>query len=45
MLAISGIAMARLPIFVIGGALAAAEVFAFIADFAKVPVFKGFGIA
>jgi H+-transporting ATPase len=39
-LAISGIAMARLPIFVVGGTLAAAAVFAFILDYAKVPVFR-----
>ncbi len=44
-LATCGIAMAPLPIFVVGGILAAAAVFAFILDFAKVPVFKGLGIA
>jgi H+-transporting ATPase len=38
-LAISGIAMAPLPIFVVGGILVAAVVFAFTVDFAKVPVF------
>jgi hypothetical protein len=37
--------MAPLPIFVVGGILAAAAVFAFIADFVKVPVFKRLGIA
>jgi H+-transporting ATPase len=44
-LATGGIAMAPLPIFVVGGILAAAAVFAFIADFVKVPVFKRLGIA
>jgi H+-transporting ATPase len=39
-LAIFGIAMAPLPIIVVGGILLAAAVFAFIVDFAKVPVFK-----
>src|SRR5579863_1375307 len=38
-LATRGIAMAPLPIFVVGGILVAAAVFAFILDFAKVPVF------
>jgi H+-transporting ATPase len=39
-LAIFGIAMSPLPIIVVGGILLAAAVFAFIVDFAKVPVFK-----
>lgn len=33
-----------LPIFVVGGTLAAAAVLAFIVDFAKVPVFNRLGI-
>jgi H+-transporting ATPase len=44
-LAICGIAMSPLSIFVVGGTLAAAAAFAFLADFAKVPVFKRSGIA
>jgi H+-transporting ATPase len=44
-LAICGIAMTPLPALAVGGALAAAAVFAFIADFAKVPLFKRLGIA
>jgi len=44
-LAICGVAMAPLPLFAVGGTLVAAAVFAFIADFAKVPVFKRLGIA
>jgi H+-transporting ATPase len=43
-LAACGIAMTPLPIFVVGGTLVAAAVFAFIVDFAKVPVFKRLGI-
>ena len=39
-LAISGIAMTPLPLFVVGGTLLASAVFAFFLDFAKVPVFK-----
>ena len=39
-LAARGIAMASLPIVVVGGILVAAAVFAFILDFAKVPVFN-----
>ncbi len=39
-----GIAMNPLSIFVVGGTLAGAAVFAFIVDFAKVPVFKRLGI-
>ena len=40
-----GIAMTPLPIFVVGGTLVAAAVFAFILDFAKVPVFNRLRIA
>jgi hypothetical protein len=36
--------MSPLSIFVVGGILAGAAVFAFIVDFAKVPVFKRLGI-
>ena len=39
-----GIAMAPVPLFFIGGTLVAAAIFAFILDFAKVPVFKRLGI-
>jgi H+-transporting ATPase len=44
-LATCGIAMAPLPISVVGGILVAAAVFAFILDVAKVPVFKRLRIA
>jgi H+-transporting ATPase len=44
-LATFGIAMARLSAFVVGGTLAAAVVFAFTLDFAKVPVFRRLRIA
>jgi len=44
-LATCGIAMAPLPILVVGGILVAAAVFACILDVAKVPVFKRFRIA
>jgi H+-transporting ATPase len=44
-LAISGIAMTPLPILVLGATLVAAAAFAFLADFAKVPVFRRLGIA
>jgi len=44
-LAICGIAMAPLPVFVVGGILVAAAVFAFIVDLAKVPVFHRLQIA
>ena len=44
-LATCGIAMTPLPIFVVGGILVAAAVFAFLLDFAKVPVFKRLRIA
>jgi len=40
-----GIAMTPLPIFVVGEILIAAAIFAFILDFAKVPVFKRLRIA
>jgi H+-transporting ATPase len=43
-LAIGGIAMTALPILVVGGTLLAAAVFAFVVDFAKVPVFKRLSI-
>jgi H+-transporting ATPase len=39
-LATCGIAMTPLPIFVVGGTLVAAAVFAYLLDFAKVPVFR-----
>jgi H+-transporting ATPase len=44
-LATCGIAMTPLPVSVLGGTFLAAAVFAFIADFAKVPVFHRLGIA
>jgi len=44
-LAVCGIAMAPLPLFVVGGILAAAALFAFALDFAKVPVFNRLKIA
>jgi len=37
--------MAPLPILVVGGTLAGAAVFAFIVDFAKVPLFNRLKIA
>jgi hypothetical protein len=37
--------MTPLPIWAVGGTLAAAAVFAFLVDFAKVPVFKRLKIA
>jgi H+-transporting ATPase len=40
-----GIAMSSLSMFVVGGTLLAAAIFAFVVDFAKVPVFKRLGIA
>ena len=43
-LAIFGIAMAPLPVFVVGGTLLATVVFAFAVDFVKVPVFRRLGI-
>jgi H+-transporting ATPase len=44
-LATYGIAMAPLPVFVVGGIFAGAVVFAFVLDFAKVPVLKRLKIA
>jgi H+-transporting ATPase len=44
-LATCGIAMAPLPVFVVAGTLAAAALFAFLVDFAKVPVFHRLNIA
>jgi H+-transporting ATPase len=44
-LATWGIAMTPLSVFVVGGTLAAAAVFAFILDFVKVPVFNRLRIA
>ena len=44
-LATRGIAMAPLPVIAVGGILAAAAIFTFVLDFAKVPVFKRLGIA
>jgi H+-transporting ATPase len=44
-LATCGIAMAPLPILVVGGTLVAAAIFAFIVDFAKVPLFNRLKIA
>jgi H+-transporting ATPase len=43
-LAIGGIAMVALPILVVGETLVAAVVFAFVVDFAKVPVFRRLSI-
>jgi H+-transporting ATPase len=43
-LANRGIAMASLPLVVVGGTFAAAVVFAFLVDIAKVPVFHRLGI-
>jgi H+-transporting ATPase len=39
-LAVCGIAMAPLPLPIVGGILVAAVVFAFILDLAKIPVFR-----
>jgi H+-transporting ATPase len=44
-LATCGIAMAPLPIFLVGGTLVAAAIFAVTLDFAKVPVFRRLRIA
>jgi len=44
-LAICGIAMSPVPILTVGGTLVAAVVFAFVLDFAKVPVFHRLRIA
>jgi H+-transporting ATPase len=43
-LANRGIAMASLPLVVVGGTFGAAVVFAFLVDIAKVPVFNRLGI-
>jgi H+-transporting ATPase len=43
-LAIFGIAMAPVPVVVVAGTLVAAAAFAFVLDFAKVPVFRRLGI-
>jgi H+-transporting ATPase len=43
-LAIFGIAMAPVPLVVVGVTLVAAAAFAFVLDFAKVPVFRRLGI-
>ena len=43
-LAIAGIFMTPLPIFIVGSTLAAALVFAFVVDAAKGPVFRRLGI-
>jgi H+-transporting ATPase len=43
-LAISGIAMAPLPVGVVAGMLGGAAVFAFLMDFVKFPVFQRLGI-
>jgi len=40
-----GVAITPVPLFVVGGTLGAAAVFAFILDFVKVPVFNRLGIA
>ena len=40
-LAVGGIAMTPLPVFVVVGSLTAAVVFAFILDLIKIPVFRG----
>jgi len=44
-LAVLGIAMAPLPVLAVGGIILATPVFAFLLDFAKVPVFRRLGIA
>jgi H+-transporting ATPase len=44
-LATCGIAMTRVPILVVGGTLVSAVAFAFLVDFAKVPLFKRLKIA
>jgi H+-transporting ATPase len=43
-LAACGIAMSSLPVATIAGILAAAVAFAFLVDFAKIPVLRGLGI-
>jgi H+-transporting ATPase len=44
-LAIVGIAMTPLPALLVAGTLVAAVAFAVVADFVKVPAFRGLGIA
>jgi H+-transporting ATPase len=44
-LATSGIAMSPLPILIVGGTLVSAAAFAFLVDFAKVPLFNRLKIA
>jgi H+-transporting ATPase len=44
-LAVAGIAMTPLPVWIVGGTLAAAAVFAVILDLVKVPAFRRLGIA
>ncbi|HUD89604.1 MAG TPA: HAD-IC family P-type ATPase [Xanthobacteraceae bacterium] len=44
-LAIGGIAMTPLPVWIVAGTLAAAAVFAVILDFVKVPAFRRLGVA
>jgi H+-transporting ATPase len=44
-LAIGGIAMTPLPAMYVGATFAAAIVFAFILDLAKIPVFARLGVA
>jgi H+-transporting ATPase len=44
-LAIGGIAMAPLPVFVVAGEFAAAVVFGLILDGVKIPVFTRLGIS
>jgi H+-transporting ATPase len=44
-LAIGGIAMTPLPVWIVTGTLAAAAIFAVILDLVKVPVFRALGIA
>jgi H+-transporting ATPase len=44
-LATCGIAMTRVPILVVGGALVSAAAFAILVDFAKVPLFRRLKIA
>ena len=44
-LAVGGVAMTRLPLFVVGELLLSTAAFAFILDLAKVPVFKRLKIA
>jgi H+-transporting ATPase len=44
-LAVAGIAMTPLPVWIVGGTLAAAAAFAVILDLVKVPAFRRLGIA